>query len=132
MTPKVSIIIPCYKSEKYIRQCVESILAQTFEDWEAIFIIDDAWSASEKTYNILGEYLECHRSKRRVRYVATNQKTNPATARNDGVSQSRGKYIAFLDADDWWYPEKLSKQVHYMDTHPEAQWCWGRVQFIPV
>jgi glycosyltransferase involved in cell wall biosynthesis/organic radical activating enzyme len=119
MTPKVSIIVPCYKSEKYIRQCVDSILAQTFEDWEAIFIVD---SPSSEMFKISSAYMQ---KDARLRFEVSATKTSPAKARNRGVAMSHGDYIAFLDADDWWYPEKLSKQVHYMEMHPEVEWCWA-------
>ena len=119
MTPKISIIIPCYKSEKYIKQCVESIIAQTFTDWEAIFIID-APDAYDQTISYLNSKLDS-----RIKIFSNFMKTNPAYARNTGVQHSVGEYIAFLDADDWWYPNKLEKQIRYMDTHTNIKWCWA-------
>jgi glycosyltransferase involved in cell wall biosynthesis/MoaA/NifB/PqqE/SkfB family radical SAM enzyme len=121
MMPRVSIIIPCYHSEKHIRQCVESIQAQTFKDWEALFIVDGI-EFGGKTDEF---FFDLNHSDRRIFHIGSTGKTSPARARNRGIAMSHGDYIAFLDADDWWYPEKLSKQVHYMDTHPEVQWCWA-------
>jgi teichuronic acid biosynthesis glycosyltransferase TuaG len=129
--PRVSIVIPCYHSEQYIQRCVDSILAQTFKDWEAIFIVDDY--RADKTERIITRCAELGWSERLDYLVTDNRfilsvnkdKTSPAKARNKGVSLAVGEYITFLDADDWWYPEKLSKQVHFMDTHAACQWCWG-------
>ena len=131
MNPLVSIIIPCYKSEKHIRQCVNSIIAQTFTDWEAIFVVDDA--TLDNTTNILGSVQVRGWSERndtpfldqRIRIITRPTKSSPAAARNSGVKYATGEYITFLDADDWWYPEKLQKQLGMMLTNPDAQWCWA-------
>jgi glycosyltransferase involved in cell wall biosynthesis len=131
MNPKVSIIIPCYKSEKYIRQCVESILAQTYHDWEAIFVIDGPHC--DNTIGIIRNVAMlgwCGSTEDivvdpRIRIITTDVKSNPATARNKGVSLTRGEYIAFLDADDWWYPEKQEIQVSLLNEYPGIEWCYA-------
>jgi glycosyltransferase involved in cell wall biosynthesis len=115
--PTVSIIIPCYKSEKYIRQCVDSILAQTFTDWEAIFFDDKPSRAMVAT---MTAYMN---EDSRIRYYGRWKKTNPANARNRGIDCARGRYVAFLDADDWWAPDKLELMVEILDEHLEVEWC---------
>jgi glycosyltransferase involved in cell wall biosynthesis len=120
MSPLVSVVIPCYHSEKYIRQCVGSLLAQTYGNWEAVFVDD---KPSKEMIDIMEEYSN---RDSRIRYSVWWRKTSPACARNRGVAMAHGDYIAFLDADDWWYPEKLSKQVNFMENHPRIDWCWGR------
>ena len=119
MNPKVSIIVPCYKSEKHIRQCVESILAQTFTDWEAIFIID--CPDLDKTGDILSSYKD-----KRIVINPCMTKGNPATARNRGLKFAKGEYIAFLDSDDWWYQEKLKLQVKTLEDNPSKEWAFSK------
>jgi len=117
MMPKVSVIIPCYKSEKYIRQCVDSVLAQTFKDWEAIFVDD---KPSKEMIDIMCDYED---RDSRISFNAWWTKRSPAIARNVGVAKARGDYIAFLDADDWLEPHNLAVMVEYLDDHPEMAWC---------
>lgn len=125
--PTVSIIVPCYKSEKYIRQCVESILAQTYKDWEAIFVVDGV-TPGDDTLAYLNSIND-----RRFLILFRNGKTNPATARNDGWRHARGEYVCFLDADDWWDATKLHWCLSAFNRHPELMWVshWQRmfVQF---
>ena len=116
MQPLVSIIVPCYHSEKYIRQCVGSILAQTFEDWEAIFIVDDC--DSDKTFEIITDYKDP-----RIGCIGYIGKTSPARARNLGITMSHGKYVSLLDADDWWEPRKLECVIPVMESNPRV--CWA-------
>ena len=131
--PKVSVIIPCYHSEEFISRCVDSILAQTFTDWEAIFIVDDYLADNTAdiihSKSILGwkETLDMPVFDERFVVITNKGKTNPATARNKGVSLAVGEYITFLDADDWWYPDKLETQVAFMDRNKVFEWCWAYV-----
>jgi glycosyltransferase involved in cell wall biosynthesis len=119
LRPKVSVVIPCYHSEKYLRQCIDSLIAQTYENWEAVFVDD---KPSKEMIDIMEEYSN---RDSRIRYSVWWRKTSPACARNRGIDHSVGEYVAFLDADDWWYPDKLSKQVNYMENHPHTDWCYG-------
>jgi glycosyltransferase involved in cell wall biosynthesis len=112
--PRVSIIIPTHNRKAFVQEAVDSVLAQTYEDYELI-VVDDG-SADDT-----GEALK--RYEKRLHYLyQTNQ--GVSAARNDGLAHARGEFIAFLDSDDLWLPKKLAKQVAYMDQHPEAQICY--------
>lgn len=117
MIPKVSIIVPCYNGEEYIRTCVESIKAQTFENWEAIFVVD---VPSQEMLDILSRYSE---RDSRIRSYSWWEKTNPAHARNMALNYAVGLYVAFLDGDDWWSCRKLSVMVETLDAFPKIRWC---------
>src|SRR3990172_7360951 len=108
--PKVSVIIPTYNREKYIVETLQSVFEQTFTDYEVI-VIDDG--STDNTSVVLKPYLD------RIVYI---RKPNggQGSARNVGIKKAKGEYIAFLDSDDLWLPEKLEIQVRYLDGHPEA------------
>jgi len=111
MNPSVSIIIATYNFEKFLKETIESVFQQTFQDWELI-IVDDG--STDKTSEIVKPYL----LDKRVRYIFQPNRGLPA-ARNVGLGASSGKYIQFLDADDLIHPEKLKKQAQFLDSHPE-------------
>ena len=100
--PEISVIIPTFNYGKYIERAIDSILTQTYQDFE-IIVVDDG--STDNTKEII-------RSKKsdKIRYFYQENKGAPA-ARNKGIVESKGKYIAFLDADDEWLPTKLEKQV---------------------
>lgn len=104
----VSVIIAVYNGEMYIRQAVESILNQTYKDIELI-VVDDG--STDNTKNILSSYLN-------IKYIYQDNKGEGA-ARNLGVSQANGEYIAFLDADDLYKIDKIEKQVNVLKTNKE-------------
>lgn len=109
--PLVSVIIGTYNREQYIRECLDSVLAQTYRNMEVI-VVDDA--STDKTVNVVRRYGD------RVRLVVRNTNSGlPAIPRNQGVRLARGKYVAFLDSDDIWFPEKLTRQVEQLERHPE-------------
>ncbi|OGY62295.1 MAG: hypothetical protein A3G58_01620, partial [Candidatus Colwellbacteria bacterium RIFCSPLOWO2_12_FULL_46_17] len=101
-TPAVSVIMNSYNSEEYLREAIDSVYNQTYKDWEIIFW-DDASTDSSST--IAKSYDE------KVRYFLGEKAASLGEARNLAIKQARGKYIAFLDCDDVWLPEKLEKQV---------------------
>lgn len=103
---KVSIITPAYNAEKYIAQTIEAVLRQTYTNWEMI-IIDDC--SDDNTSEVVASY-----SDPRIRYFKNEKKSGAAVSRNRALREARGKWIAFLDSDDLWMPEKLEKQVGYM------------------
>lgn len=107
--PRVSVIIPAYNPGALVIDAIESVLAQTFQNFE-IIVIDDA--STDATYEQLRVYGD------RIRYVRQNH-SGPAVARNRGVLLSCGQYIAFLDADDIWMPEKLEKQLPLLEQVPK-------------
>ena len=104
----VSVIIPTYNSEKYIDETLNSVLAQTYREFE-IIIIDDC--SKDNTWEIIKEY-----EKKYNNIVCLKQERNKgvAEARNRGINKATGRYIAFLDSDDLWYKEKLEEQLKFM------------------
>lgn len=108
----VSIIVPTYNACEYIQQTISSVLFQTYHNWE-LLIIDDC--SSDNTISIVKEFAE---SDPRIRYFSTNQNTgSPSQPRNIGIEQAKGDYIAFLDSDDIWLPNKLEEQLAFMQEH---------------
>ncbi len=106
---KVSVIIPCYNQEKYIADCLESILAQTFEDYEAI-VIDDG--SIDNSVKIVEEY---QKKSDKIRLIR-QENQGVVTARNNAIKQAKGKYIYPLDADDIAHPEALEKSVEAIES----------------
>jgi len=111
--PKISIIIPVYNAEKFISETIESVIAQTYQDWE-IIAVDDG--STDKTPEILKEYEKKLSKKLRV---ITQKNSGVSIARNTGIAAAKGEYIAFLDHDDLWMPEKLEKQIKLLDSNKE-------------
>lgn len=106
--PKVSIILPVYNSEKYISKTINSILNQTFKDWELI-IVDDA--STDKSIEVINEL------KTDKFIISKNDKNlGAAASRNKAIKLSRGRYIAFIDSDDIWKNDKLEKQIKFMEN----------------
>lgn len=107
--PKVSVIIPTYNSMRYLTETVESVLRQTYQDFELI-IVDDG--SSDRTVQWVSELVDP-----RVK-VISQQNQGVCVARNTGIADAQGEYIAFLDHDDLWQPTKLEKQVRCLDENP--------------
>ena len=108
--PNVSVIIPTYNRERFIREAVVSALEQSYRDFEVIVIDDGSTDATGEIIHSLGSD--------RVRYVY-QANTGRSAARNRGLREARGRYIAFLDSDDLYLKEKLALQVQFMDRHPQ-------------
>jgi len=108
--PSVSIVIPTYNRSAYILEALESILAQTYDDYE-IIVIDDG--STDDTREVLGPMIE----NGTLLYVYQENRS-PSAARNHGIHLAKGKYIAFLDSDDIFLPSKLEKQVLFLDKNP--------------
>jgi len=110
----VSIITPSYNSERFIAECIESVLAQTYTEWEMI-IVDD--NSPDNANKIIESYLK---KDKRIKFLILDKNSGAAIARNRGIGAAEGKYIAFLDCDDMWMPQKLEKQVAFMQQHDIA------------
>lgn len=104
----VSIITPVYDCEKYIQQTIESVQAQTYTNWEML-LADDC--SPDNSAKIIAEYAK---DDSRIKYIKLPQNGGAALARNAALDQAKGRYIAYLDADDIWLPEKLEKQIEFM------------------
>jgi glycosyltransferase involved in cell wall biosynthesis len=107
----VSIITPTYNSEKFIEQTISSIINQSFKDWELI-VIDDA--SSDGTINIVNDFIKKYHN---IKLLQHKKNEGAAIARNNGVEVATGDFIAFLDTDDIWKPDKLERQIAFMLEH---------------
>lgn len=101
----ISVVMPAYNSEKYIAKSIESVLNQTWSDWELI-VVDDA--STDQTEKIVRSYISRYPQ---IRLLKNKKNQGVAWSRNQGIYQARGAWIAFLDSDDCWMPEKLEKQI---------------------
>lgn len=110
MNDMVSIIMPSYNTAKFISETIESVLAQTYTKWELI-IVDDC--STDDTDNVLKKYL----ADSRIRYLKNGENNGAAVSRNRALREAKGKWIAFLDSDDLWLPEKLGKQIAFMEKN---------------
>lgn len=109
--PKVSVLMPAYNAEKYISEAIDSILNQTFEDFEFIIIND---GSTDRTKEIILEYGDP-----RIVLLENEKNSGIVVTLNKGLDVAKGEYIARMDADDIAVPERLQIQVIYMDKHPE-------------
>lgn len=113
---KVSIITPTYNSSKFISNTVKSVLNQTFTDWEYL-IVDD--NSTDNTINIINEFIK---KDPRIKLLKTPKNSGgPATPKNIGIENATGEYVAFLDHDDEWLPQKLEKQVKVFEESKDKK-----------
>jgi len=113
--PEVSVVIPTYNRKEMVQEAVESVLSQTYQDFELIVVDDGSEDGT-------GEVLREKFGERIIYLYQKNQ--GVSRARNRGIETSRGKYIAFLDSDDLWLKKKLERQVQFMQQNPEAMICY--------
>lgn len=107
MNDLVSIIIPVYNAEKFIAETIESVLDQTYTNWELLLVND---CSSDNSVNVIQKYLKDDR----IRLINNMYNSKAALSRNNGILASHGRYICFLDADDKWDTQKLEKQLSLM------------------
>jgi glycosyltransferase involved in cell wall biosynthesis len=117
-TPVVSVVMPTFNRRALLPATTASVQAQTLREWELI-IGDDG--SDEDTRAYLRELTQDGRI--RVLWLAHSGK--PAISRNAGLAEARGEYVAFLDSDDVWAPQKLARQVEILRTHPGTRWCYS-------
>ena len=106
--PLISVIVPTFNSGRFLRQCIQSVIDQTYLKWEML-IVDGG--STDNTLNIVGEFA---RDEPRIKLIDNPEDNGPAQARAVGIRESRGIYVAFLDSDDLWLKDKLSVQVNFM------------------
>ena len=107
MDELVSIIMPSYNTAKFISETIESVLEQTYTNWELI-IVDDC--STDNTDEVVKSFL----SDNRIKYIKNEKNSGAAVSRNRALREAKGKWIAFLDSDDLWLPVKLEKQIAFM------------------
>ena len=119
----VSIITPVYQAERFIEQTILSVKAQTYQNWELI-LVDDC--SSDKSAEIINKYKA---DDNRILYYRLETNSGAAVARNTAIKYAEGEYMAFLDSDDLWAPEKLSRQIAFM-TEKNCAFSFTRINFI--
>lgn len=110
MNKLISIITPVYNTEKYIRECIESVLSQSYKNWELI-LVDDC--STDSSVAIINEYMYDNRIKLQKNTI----NSGPAKSRNIALDICNGDYITFLDSDDFWSVDKLERQVKFMQDN---------------
>ena len=120
---KVSIVIPTYNHAKYLGKCVNSVENQTYNNWEAIIVNNNS---TDNTIDIINSFND-----KRIKTININNDGIIAKSRNIGIQSASGSYIAFLDSDDWWYPNKLEIIMqkkgnsdfiyHYLDIYKNGK-----------
>ena len=108
-SPLVSVIINCFNGEKFLKECLNSVCLQTYKNWEIIF-----WDnfSSDRSKHILNEY-----SNNKIKYYCSENFLNLYEARNLAIKKASGKYICFLDVDDFWEKEKIETQVKFLEKN---------------
>jgi glycosyltransferase involved in cell wall biosynthesis len=120
--PEVSVIIPTYNRAKYVTKAIDSVLAQTYRDYE-IIVVDDG--STDNTSEVLNPYMD------RIHYIY-QENAGVSAARNRGIMDAKGEWIAFLDSDDEWLPEKLSIQMRDVQRRPDVCAHITNVTFNPL
>ncbi|MDR3609174.1 MAG: glycosyltransferase family 2 protein [Ignavibacteriaceae bacterium] len=121
--PEVSVILVVYNREQYLKRCIDSLLAQTFKNWELIAIDDGSW---DRSFEVLKEYKSYYPEFN----IISHKNMKLPLSRNKGILASKGKYITFLDSDDEYEKEHLLKRVDYMEQHPQIDMIRGGVKII--
>lgn len=104
----VSIVMPNYNSEKYVEETIKSVLAQTYKNWELLFVDD---CSTDKSLEIVQSFCD-----ERIRIFQNDSNSGAAISRNYALCEAKGRWIAFLDSDDLWVPEKLERQIAFMEN----------------
>lgn len=121
MLPLVSVIMNGYNSEKFLKQAIDSVFSQSFEDWEIIF-----WDngSTDNTKNIAINYGP------KLRYFRDEENRSLGAARNSALAKARGEFVAFLDTDDYWLPEKLELQVGILQNSKEVDFIYSNCYYL--
>jgi glycosyltransferase involved in cell wall biosynthesis len=121
--PTVSVIIPTYNRANFIDKAIKSVLNQNYQDFEIIVVDDGSTDNTEETVKSFNNF--------KIRYICHTNNQGVSAARNNGIRASRGKYIALLDSDDEWLPEKLDKQIKvFKSEFPEVGVVYSNVLYI--
>jgi hypothetical protein len=120
--PRVSVVIPAFNAEPFIHRTIASVLDQTFKDLE-VLVVDDG--STDATTTIVQAFDD------RVRLIPQTN-SGVAAARNRGLVEARGEFVAFIDHDDLWYPDKLQQQVELLDAKPNVGLVYGNAQFVDL
>lgn len=116
MSELVSVIVPVYNAEKFIREAMDSVRAQTYENWELLLVED---GSNDGSVDVITGYI-AETQETRIRLIRQPSNQGAARARNRGVREAAGRYIAYLDADDLWVPEKLEHELRFVEEKDAA------------
>ncbi len=116
MNEMVSVVVPVYHAEKYIEETMNCVCAQTYLNWEMLLVVD---GPEDPTVEVIRKYLE-KTGENRICLFIQEKNQGAALARNRGVAEAKGRYIAYLDADDLWTADKLEKEVNFMKQKDAA------------
>lgn len=118
-----SIVMPCYNSGTYIRQAIDSVRGQTYRDWELLVVDDGSTDSSADIIKGMEQ------TDGRIKYLKTNAPSgSPIVPRNIGVKNALGRYIAFLDSDDAWLPNKLERQMKMFEQYEDMAICFSNYE----
>lgn len=115
MDELVSIIVPVYNAEKFIRETIDCVIAQTYSHWELLLVED---GSRDNTVAVIEDYIR--NGEKRIRLIRQPENMGAARARNRGLQEALGRYIAYLDADDIWLPEKLEHELAFLEEKNAA------------
>lgn len=121
--PSVSVVVPIYNYARYLQDAIESVLRQTYTDWELLVVDDGSTDGGDR---IATDYAQRFPSKVFLTHHPGRANRGLGATLNRGIRQGSGKYVAILDADDVWLPHKLEKQVEVMERHPDVGLVYGR------
>lgn len=119
MSPLISIVIPVYNTEKYLAECIHSVLNQTYTPIEIICVNDGSTDTSGDVLQTFGD---------RIQIVTLEHNSGISVARNKGIEIAHGEFLTFLDADDLWEPTKLEDQQNYLQQNPELDICFSHMK----
>jgi glycosyltransferase involved in cell wall biosynthesis len=116
--PRVSVIIPTYNRAALLPRAIDSVLAQTYQDFDIVIVDDGSTDGTRAVVEAYGDP--------RIRYLGLSKRRGVSAARNAGIAQAAGEWIAFIDSDDEWLPEKLERQLALADADPSLDiiQCW--------
>lgn len=123
MNELISVVIPVYNAEIFLNESLQSVITQTYQDWE-LLVIDDC--STDNSASIIKQYVE---QDSRIRYFKTDRPSgSPTLPRNIGIEHARGRYIAFLDSDDAWLPNKLERQMAMFEKYKDMAICFSNYE----
>jgi glycosyltransferase involved in cell wall biosynthesis len=125
-SPRVSVVTTFLNAERFLGEAVASVLDQTYRDWE-LLLVDDG--STDRSSVIAREYAALEPEKIRCLEHPARLNQGMSAARNLGIHHAQGNYVAFLDADDVWLPQKLAEQVPLLEQHPEAAMLYGNTEY---
>lgn len=118
INPEISVVVCTYNRAQYLERCIESVIHQTFQNWE-LLIVDDG--SQDETFTIVNSYVQKFAN---IRYLK-HQNRRQALAKNVGIQASFGQFITFLDSDDAYHPDHLESRLSYLKSHPELDLIQG-------